>query len=101
LARRDGGELVIVRFKTLPDSKNPEGLLVTFETIGGLVQNVNPLAVAFKNQFDLDSAFMAAGIYLRDVSHPDPERSAPPDPEKNFEVTLDMLRTIGFDIPKL
>jgi hypothetical protein len=43
---------------------------------------------------------MAAGIYLRDVSHPGPERSAPPDPEKNFEVSRDTLRTIGFDIPR-
>jgi hypothetical protein len=80
----------------------PEKLrLVTFETIGSVVENVNnPFAVTFKNQFALDSAFLAAGIYLRDVSHPDPERSAPPNPEKNFEVTADTLRTIGFDIPK-
>jgi hypothetical protein len=76
---------MVVRFKTIPDSKNPDGLLVTFETFGGLVQNINPLTVAFKNQFDLDSAFMAAGIYLQDASHPAPERSAPPDPEKTLK----------------
>jgi hypothetical protein len=90
-----------VKFKTVPDPKNPEGLVVTFETVGSLVENGNsPLAVTFKNQFALDSAFLAAGIYLRDVSHPDPERSEPSDPEKNFEVTPDTLRTIGFDIPR-
>jgi hypothetical protein len=89
-----------VRFKTLPDPKNPEGLLLTFETIGGLVHQINPLTVAFKNKFDLDSAFMAAGIYLRDISHPDPERSALPNPEHNYEVSTDTLRTIGFDIPR-
>jgi hypothetical protein len=52
-----------VRFKTLPDPKNPDGLLVTFETVGSLVQYINPLTVTFKSKFDLDSAFMAAGIY--------------------------------------
>ncbi len=90
-----------VKFKTVPDPKNPEGLLVTFKTVGSSVESVNPFTVTFKNQFALDSAFMSAGIYLRDVSHPDPERSAPPDPEKNFEVTWENLRTIGFDIPRM
>jgi hypothetical protein len=89
-----------VRFKTLPDPKHPEGLLVTFETVGSLVHDVNPLTVAFKNKFALDSAFMAAGIYLRDINHPDPERSAFPDPEQDYEVDNDALRKIGFDIPK-
>jgi hypothetical protein len=89
-----------VRFKTVRDPKNPEGLLVTYETVGSLVPDVSPLAVTFKSQFELDSAFMAAGIYLRDVSHPGPERSEPPDPEKNFEVSSNALRTIGFDIPR-
>ena len=89
-----------VRFKTLPDPKNSEGFLLTFETIGGMVHDINPLTVAFKNKFDLDSAFMAAGIYLRDIAHPDPERSALPDPERDYEVSIDTLRTIGFDIPR-
>jgi hypothetical protein len=41
---------------------------------------------------------MAAGIYLHDASHADPERNClSPDPEKNFEVTVDSLRIIGFD----
>jgi hypothetical protein len=90
-----------VRFKTIPDPNNPEGLIVTFETVGSLVENVSPFAVTFKNQSALDSAFLAARIYLRDVSHPDPERSQPPNPEKIFEVTADTLRTIGFDIPRM
>jgi hypothetical protein len=64
-----------VKFKTVPDPKNPKGLVVTFETVGGLVDNVSPFAVTFKNQFALDSAFLTAGIYLRDLSHPGPERS--------------------------
>jgi hypothetical protein len=94
------GTLMMVRFKTLPDPKNPEGFLLTFETVGDLVHDVNPLTVSFKNKFDLDSAFLAAGIYLRDRSHPDPERSALPNPEQDFEVTNDTLRKIGFDVPK-
>ena len=87
-----------VRFKTVRDPKNPEVLLVTYEAVGSLVPDVSPLAVTFKSQFELDSAFMAAGIYLHDASHADPERNClSPDPEKNFEVTVDSLRIIGFD----
>jgi hypothetical protein len=88
-----------VRFKALPDPKNPEGFLLSFETVGGLVQGTNSLTVNFKSKFDLDAAFMAAGIYLRDISHPDPERSALPSPDQNYEVSNDLLRKIGFDIP--
>lgn len=91
---------MMVRFKTLPDPKNPEGFLVTYETVGSLVRDINPLTVAFKNKFELDSAFMAAGIYLRDATHPDPERSALPDPEEDYEVNIEALRQIGFDLPK-
>jgi hypothetical protein len=89
-----------VRFKTVRDPKNPEGLLVTYETVGGLVQDARSLPVSFQSQFELDSAFMAAGIYLRDVSHPGPERSEPPDPEKSFEVSRDNLRKIGVRPPE-
>jgi hypothetical protein len=88
-----------VRFKTLPDPRNPDGLLLSFENVGGLVPGTKPLTVSFKNKFDLDSAFVAAGIYLRDITHPDPERSALPDPEKNYEVSNDLLRKIGFNLP--
>jgi hypothetical protein len=58
----------------------------------------NPLAVTFKSKFELDAAFIAAGIYLRDYSHLDPTENALPNPEKNYEVTNDALRKIGFDI---
>jgi hypothetical protein len=90
---------MMVRFKTLPDPKSPEGFLLTFETVGDLVRDVNPLTVAFNTKFDLESAFLAAGIYLRDLSYPDPERSPLPDPEQDYEVNSDVLRKIGFDIP--
>ena len=90
-----------VRFKTLPDPKHPGGFLVTFETVGGLLHNTtSPLTASFPSKFDLDSAFMAAGIYLRDLTHSDPERSALPDPERNYEVSSEALRKIGFDIPR-
>lgn len=47
----------------------------------------------YKSQFDLDSAFLSEGIYLRDVSPPDPERSVSPDPTtQNYEVTDATLR---------
>ena len=42
-----------VRFKTVPDPKNPEGLLATFETIGSLIEDLNPLAVTFKTSSTL------------------------------------------------
>jgi hypothetical protein len=90
---------MIVRFETLPDPKNPEGFLLTFETVGDLVRDVNPFTVTFKTKFDLDSAFLAAGIYLRDLSYSDPERNPLPDPEQDYEVNSDVLRKIGFDIP--
>jgi hypothetical protein len=89
-----------VRFITLPDPKNPGGLLVTFETVGSVIRDANPFTVAFKNKFDLDSAFMAAGIYLRNVNDPDPARSPLPDPERDYDVDSDALRKIGFDIPR-
>jgi hypothetical protein len=89
-----------VRFKTLPDPKNPQGLLLTFEIVDSLAHDENPLTVAFNNKFELDSAFMAAGIFLRDTTQPDPERTAIPDPDQHFEVDINALRKIGFDIPK-
>jgi hypothetical protein len=91
---------MLARFKTVSDPANSEGFLVTFETVGGLVPETTTLTVAFKSQFDLDSAFMAAGIYLRDVTHPGPERTLLPDPERDYQVTSDSLRLVGFDIPK-
>jgi hypothetical protein len=91
---------MMVRFKTVSDPENPEGLVLSFETVGDLVPSIDPPMVVFKSKFDLDSAFLAAGIYLRDISHPDPERSALPKPEQDYEVTKDILRKIGFDLPK-
>ena len=91
---------MMVRFKTVPDPKTPEGFILSFETVGDLVSSIDPPTVVFKSKFDLDSAFLAAGIYLRDISHPDPERSALPHPEQDYEVTKDILRKIGFDLPK-
>jgi hypothetical protein len=42
-----------VRFKTIGDPKNPEGLLVTYETVGSLVPDVSPLAVTFQSPFSM------------------------------------------------
>jgi hypothetical protein len=63
-----------------------KGSLVTFKTVGSLVQDVNHLSVAFKNQFELDSAFMSADIYLRDVFPPRPRQAYLPIPRRNCEV---------------
>ena len=91
---------MLVRFKTLPDPKNREGYLLSFETVGDLIQPVNLPTIAFKDKFSLDSAFIAAGIYLHELSQPDPERNPLPDPEEDYEVSSDVLRKIGFVIPK-
>jgi hypothetical protein len=88
-----------VQFHIFPDPDNPEGLILRYETVGSLIHDANPFAVTFKNKFDLDAAFLAAGIYLRDITHPDPERSALPNPSQNYEVTNDLLRKLGFDLP--
>jgi len=87
-----------VKFKTSVDPTNPEGVILRFEDAGGLVQDSNPLAVTFGSRFELDASFIAAGIYLRDDCHYDPTKNALPNPEKNYEVTNDTLRKIGFNI---
>jgi hypothetical protein len=89
-----------VKFKISPDPRSSEGLILSFEDVGELNHGANHLTVSFKSRFDLDSAFLAAGIYLRDNSQPDPERSATPTATQNYEVTDETLRVIGFAIPK-
>ena len=88
-----------VKFRCLPDPKNPQGILLRYERVGGLTHEESPLSVTFGSTAELDSAFIAAGIYLHTYSHIDPERDARPDPEQNYEVTVDSLRKIGFDLP--
>jgi hypothetical protein len=87
-----------VKFKSSPDPKNQDGIVLGFDNAEGLSPGPSGLTVNFKNKFDLDSAFLAAGIYLRDNSHLDPTENALPHPDRNYEVTDDMLRKIGFDI---
>lgn len=88
-----------VRFKCLPLPKNPQGILLKYERVGDLTHDENPLSVTFANTAELDSAFIAAGIYLHSYSYIDPERDARPEPDQNYEVTADSLRKIGFDLP--
>jgi hypothetical protein len=88
-----------VKFRCLPAPGNPEGVILNYERVGGLTHEQSPLAVTFRDTAELDSAFIAAGIYLHAYSHIDPERDARPDPEQNYEVTEDALRKIGFHIP--
>jgi hypothetical protein len=71
-----------VKFTTSEDPTNPEGIVLGYEDVGGLVQEPNAVAVTFKSKFELDAAFLAAGIYLRDYSHLDPTENALPDPDK-------------------
>ena len=88
-----------VKFKCLPDPKNPEGILLTYERVGGLTHQQPPFTVTFHDIAELDSAFIAAGIYLHTYAHIDPEKDARPDPDRNYEVTDDSLRKIGFALP--
>jgi hypothetical protein len=88
-----------VKFKCLPDSKNPKGILLKYERVGGLTHEESPLFVTFGSIAELDSAFIAAGIYLHAYSHIDSERDARPDPDQNYEVTAESLRKIGFNLP--
>ena len=87
-----------VKFISSADPNNSEGVVLRYEEVGGLVQRPNSLTVTFNSKFALDAAFLAAGIYLRDYSHLDPTENALPDSEKNYEVTNNALRTIGFDV---
>ena len=88
-----------VKFRCLPDPDNDKGIILKYKQTGGLTQDENPFAVAFRDTAELDSAFIAAGIYLHSYSHVDPERDARPDPEQNYTVTEESLRKIGFQLP--
>ncbi len=87
-----------VKFKCRPEPAHPDGIILTYERVGGLTHDPSPLAVTFRDTAELDSAFIAAGIYLHTYSHIDPERDARPDPDQNYEVTVESLRKIGFDL---
>jgi hypothetical protein len=89
-----------VKFTCTPDPKNPEGLLLKYEQQEDITHTPNPFTATFRSAADLDSAFIAAGIYLHSFGQPDPTRNIRPDPDKNYLVTDDTLRTIGFDIPR-
>jgi hypothetical protein len=88
-----------VQFKCFPDPKNKEGILLKYVRVGSISHQQSPQAVTFASANELDSAFIAVGIYLHTYSHTDPERDARPDPEQNYEVTEESLRKLGFDIP--
>ncbi len=89
-----------VKFRGTPDPGHPGGIVLNYQRVGGLAHERSPLTVTFRDTAELDSAFIAAGIYLHTYSHMDPERDARPDPDQNYEVTEDALRKIGFDLPR-
>ena len=89
-----------VKFKCLPDQALGEGIILTYERVGDLTHDPSPLSVVFRDRAELESAFIAAGIYLHSYSHIDPERDALPVPDQNYEVTIESLRKIGFDLPQ-
>ena len=88
-----------VKFNCLPDPKNSQGIVLSYERAGALAPDSSPLSVTFRDIAELDAAFLAAGIYLHSYSHVDPATDARPDPKQNYEVTVDSLRKIGFELP--
>jgi hypothetical protein len=60
-----------VKLKTSKRSKDSVDIVLRDEDVGGLVQGPSLLTITFRSKFELDAAFIAAGIYLRDASHLD------------------------------
>lgn len=90
-----------VRFTCSPAPDNPEGIVMRYERVGALTQSPIPYSVTYRSIIALDAAFIAAGIYLHKFGEADPERDPRPDPKQNYEVTDDLLRTLGFDLPRV
>lgn len=88
-----------VRFKAKPDPKHTGGYILRFSQIGDITHDESPLTVTFEDQVKLMGAFLKAGLYLRSYGTIDPGKDTLPDPNKTYDVTDEMLRDLGFDIP--
>jgi len=88
-----------VRFKTHPDPSHPGGIIMQYERVGNITHEEIPLRVAYADKVKLQGAFLKAGLYLHAFGHEDPGRDVMPDPNQDYEVTDEMMRHLGFDIP--
>jgi hypothetical protein len=88
-----------VRFKTHPDPTHPGGIIMQYERIGDITHQASPLRVVYADKVKLQGAFLKAGLYLHAFGHEDPGRDVMPDPNQDYEVTNEMMRHLGFDIP--
>ncbi|NYF91251.1 hypothetical protein RBB79_16650 [Tunturiibacter empetritectus] len=88
-----------VRFKLHPDPEHAGGYILQYQPVIDITQEENLLKVAFPDAVKLRGAFLKAGLYLHSFGHEDSGRDVMPDAEQNYEVTDQMMRDIGFDIP--
>jgi hypothetical protein len=88
-----------VRFKTHPDPTHPGGIIMQYERVGDITHEANPMRVTYADKVKLQGAFLKAGLYLHSFGHLDTGRDVMPDPNQDYEVTDEMMRQLGFDIP--
>ncbi|NYF50414.1 hypothetical protein [Tunturiibacter gelidoferens] len=88
-----------VRFKTNPDPSNPGGIIMQYTRVGDITHEEIRLRVAYADKVKLQGAFLKAGLYLHSFGQEDPGRDVMPDPDQDYEVTNEMMRHLGFDIP--
>jgi hypothetical protein len=88
-----------VRFKLHPDHEHPGGYILQYQRVIDITHEENPLKVAFPDAVKLRGAFLKAGLYLHAFGTQDTGRDVMPDPNQDYEVTDQMLRDLGFEIP--
>ena len=89
----------MVRFKTHPDPSHPGGIIMQYERVGDITHEASPLRVTYADKVKLQGAFLKAGLYLHSFGQADTGRDVMPDPNQDYEVTDQMMRQLGFDIP--
>ncbi|MBB5342176.1 hypothetical protein [Tunturibacter empetritectus] len=88
-----------VRFKLHQDPEHPGGYLLKYQRVIDITHEENPLKVVFPDAVKLRGAFLKAGLYLHSFGTQDTGRDVMPDPNQDYEVTDQMMRDLGFDIP--
>jgi hypothetical protein len=88
-----------VRFKTHHDPRHPGGYILQYVRVGDITHEESPLKVIFPDKVKLEGAFLKAGLYLHSFGTQDTGRDVMPDADQDYEVTNQMMRDIGFDIP--
>ena len=88
-----------VRFKTHADPTHPGGIIMQNKRVGDITDEASPLQVTYADRVKLHAAFLKAGLYLHSFGHSDTGRDVMPDANQNYEVTDEMMRHLGFDIP--